>query len=41
MAYKCDPCECPEMYYRDSMSWRKAVIILLCRIRAALLAKEL
>jgi hypothetical protein len=37
MAYTCDPCECPEQYYRDSMSWRKAMLVLLCRIKAALI----
>lgn len=31
MSYPCDPCSCPEAYYRDSQSWRKAVILLLCR----------
>lgn len=34
--YKCDPCLCPEMYYRDKYSFRKALIILLCSIRALL-----
>lgn len=38
MAYKCDPCQCPEQHYRDSMAWRKAMITLLCRIRALLQA---
>lgn len=37
MAYTCDPCVCPDMYYRDSMSWRKAMILLLCRIRQTLI----
>lgn len=32
MPYQCDPCVCPEQYYRDSMSWRKATITLLCRL---------
>lgn len=32
MPYPCDPCECPEAYYRDTNSWRKAVIELLCVI---------
>lgn len=32
MPYQCDPCVCPEQHYRDSMSWRKAMITLLCRI---------
>lgn len=32
MPYQCDPCLCPEQHYRDSMSWRKAMITLLCRL---------
>lgn len=32
MPYQCDPCSCLEQHYRDSMSWRKAVLMLLCRI---------
>lgn len=32
MPYQCDPCVCPEQHYRDSMSWRKAMITLLCRV---------
>lgn len=32
MPYQCDPCVCPEQHYRDSMSWRKAMITLLCRL---------
>lgn len=34
MPYTCDPCECPEQYFRDSQSWRKAMITLLCGIRS-------
>jgi len=30
MPDKCDPCVCPDLHYRDSMSWRKAVLRLLC-----------
>lgn len=29
MPYPCDPCDCPEAYYRDEESFRKAVIVLL------------
>ena len=36
MPYKCDPCDCPEQHYRDSMSWRKAMITLLCDVEAAI-----
>lgn len=36
MADNCDPCNCLEMYYRDSQSWRKAVIELLCDIETAI-----
>jgi len=32
MPDKCDPCICPDLHYRDSMSWRKAMLYLLCRI---------
>ena len=32
MPDSCDPCICPDQHYRDSMSWRKAMITLLCRI---------
>lgn len=31
MSMHCDPCTCPEMYYRDEMTWQKAVILLLCQ----------
>lgn len=36
MPYPCDPCLCPEAYYRDSQSWRKGVIQLLCDIEEAI-----
>lgn len=29
MAISCDPCECPAAYYRDEMSFRKAVLVVL------------
>lgn len=32
MSYPCNPCDCPEAYYRDIESWRKAVVGLLCII---------
>lgn len=32
MPYQCNPCTCPEQHYRDSMSWRKAMITLLCSL---------
>jgi len=35
MSYNCDPCVCPDQHYRDSMSWRKAMITLLCRVASA------
>lgn len=34
--YPCDPCDCPEAYYRDSQSWRKAMITLLCDVETAI-----
>lgn len=30
--YPCDPCDCPEAYYRDKESFRKAMLELLCLI---------
>lgn len=36
MTTKCDPCDCPEQYYRDSQSWRKAMITILCDIERAI-----
>lgn len=36
MSYDCDPCNCPEMYYRSKWPWRKAMLVLLCRIRTVL-----
>lgn len=35
MAMHCDPCTCPEMYYRDEVTWQKAVLLLLCQAIAA------
>lgn len=32
MTFQCDPCVCPEQHYRDSETWKKAVITLLCKI---------
>lgn len=32
MAMNCDPCDCPEQYYREKQTWRKAVLTLLCRM---------
>jgi hypothetical protein len=32
MAMECDPCDCPEQYYRDNESFKKAVIVLLCNL---------
>lgn len=36
MSYDCNPCNCPEMYYRDKWAWRKALLVLFCRIRTVL-----
>lgn len=36
MSYDCDPCSCPDMYYRSKWPWRKAMLVLLCRIRTVL-----
>lgn len=36
MSMNCDPCQCPDMYYRSTWPWRKAMLILLCRIRTIL-----
>ena len=36
MSYDCDPCNCSEMYYRSKLPWRKAMLVLLCRIRTVL-----
>lgn len=29
---QCDPCSQLDIHYRDSMSWRKAMLVLLCRL---------
>lgn len=36
MVQQCNPCDCPEMYYRDETTWRKAIITLLCSIKGAI-----
>lgn len=36
MVDKCDPCQCPELYYRNITAWRKGVLKLLCTILEAI-----
>ena len=31
MSQNCDPCVCPQMWYKDLETWRKGVLTLLCR----------
>lgn len=32
MAIQCDPCVCPEQHFRNDLSWRKAVLTVLCNL---------
>ena len=33
MAMSCDPCSCPEQYYRNDQAWKKGVMIIYCAIK--------
>lgn len=33
MTMNCDPCSCPEQYYRNDQAWKKGVMIIFCTIK--------
>lgn len=36
MVMQCDPCNCPEQYYRNDQAWKKGVMIIFCAIKTLL-----